>query len=126
MTLFVTLCQQWIMSKSMTDTTKTGEMNMSTTIDIAKIEENDELCGFIYTLSDGRIVQVQFSRETNRLHADYNTHKAHIDDDNEYGLNLTDLERDQFNAILRSCDLVKTKALELDAEYELLTQNEQR
>ncbi len=97
---------------------------MSTTIEISKIEENDELCGFICTLSDGRIVQVQFSRETNRLHANYNTHTAHIDDDNEYGLNLTDSERDQFNAFLRSSDLVKAKGLEIDAEYELSTQAE--
>lgn len=97
---------------------------MNTSIDIANVEYNDDLNGFIYTLTDGRIVQVQFSRQTNRLHADYNTHYAHIDDDNEYGLNLTDSERDEFNADLRSCDMIKAKRLELDAEYELSTQND--
>ena len=65
-------------------------------IEVADVEYNDGLNGYIVELKDGRIVQVQFERETNRLHADYNTYFAFIDKENDYGLDLSDEEEELF------------------------------
>lgn len=85
-------------------------------IEVADVEYNDGLNGYIVELKDGRIVQVQFERETNRLHADYNTYFAFIDRENDYGLDLSDEEEELFYDWLRNNEVIQDKIKELDAE----------
>ena len=85
-------------------------------IEVSEVEYNDGLNGYIVELKDGRIVQVQFERETNRLHADYNTYFAFIDKENDYGLDLSDEEEELFYDWLRSNEVIQAKIKELDAE----------
>lgn len=85
-------------------------------IEVADVEYNDGLNGYIVELKDGRIVQVQFERETNRLHADYNTYFAFIDRENDYGLDLSDEEEELFYDWLRNNKDIQDKIKELDAE----------
>ena len=84
-------------------------------IEVSEVEYNDDLNGFIVELKDGRIVQVQFERETNRLHADYNTYFAFIDKENDYGLDLSDEEEELFYDWLRNNEVIQDKIKELDA-----------
>lgn len=85
-------------------------------IEVSEVEYNDGLNGYIVELKDGRIVQVQFERETNRLHADYNTYFAFIDKENDYGLDLSDEEEELFYDWLRNNEVIQDKIKELDAE----------
>ena len=84
-------------------------------IEVSEVEYNDGLNGYIVELKDGRIVQVQFERETNRLHADYNTYFAFIDKENDYGLDLSDEEEELFYDWLRNNEVIQDKIKELDA-----------
>ena len=84
-------------------------------IEVADVEYNDGLNGYIVELKDGRIVQVQFERETNRLHADYNTYFAFIDKENDYGLDLSDEEEDLFYEWMSNNKDIQDKIKELDA-----------
>lgn len=85
---------------------------------IKDVDYVDEAYTFVVTLGDDRIVQVQFERETNRLHADYNTHFAHIDRQNNYGLNLNEQEEELFNDWIITCKAIQDVVKELDAQYE--------
>ena len=85
-------------------------------IEVADVEYNDGLNGYIVELKDGRIVQVQFERETNRLHADYNTYFAFIDKENDYGLDLSDEEEELFYEWMLNNKDIQDKIKELDAE----------
>ena len=85
-------------------------------IEVADVEYNDGLNGYIVELKDGRIVQVQFERETNRLHADYNTYFAFIDKENDYGLDLSDEEEELFYEWMSNNKDIQDKIKELDAE----------
>ncbi len=85
-------------------------------IEVADVEYNDGLNGYIVELKDGRIVQVQFERETNRLHADHGTYFAVIDKENNYGLDLSDEEEELFYDWLRNNEVIQDKIKELDAE----------
>ena len=85
-------------------------------IEVSEVEYNDGLNGYIVELKDGRIVQVQFERETNRLHADHGTYFAVIDKENDYGLDLSDEEEELFYDWLRSDEVIQAKIKELDAE----------
>ena len=85
-------------------------------IEVSEVEYNDDLNGFIVELKDGRIVQVQFERETNRLHADYNTYFAFIDKENDYGLDLSDEEEELFYEWMSNNKDIQDKIKELDAE----------
>ena len=84
-------------------------------IEVSEVEYNDDLNGYIVELKDGRIVQVQFERETNRLHADYNTYFAFIDKENDYGLDLSDEEEDLFYEWMSNNKDIQDKIKELDA-----------
>ena len=84
-------------------------------IEVSEVEYNDGLNGYIVELKDGRIVQVQFERETNRLHADYNTYFAFIDKENDYGLDLSDEEEDLFYEWMSNNKDIQDKIKELDA-----------
>lgn len=85
-------------------------------IEVSEVEYNDDLNGFVVELKDGRIVQVQFERESNRLDADYGTYFAVIDKENEYGLDLSEDEEDQFKEWMLSNVDIQNKIKELDAE----------
>jgi hypothetical protein len=71
------------------------------TLSIASAVYSDDLVGYQLTLTDGRFVQIQFERQTNRLHAAHGELYMVIDKENEYGLNLTDDECDQVLAWAR-------------------------
>ena len=85
---------------------------------IIDVEYVEEAFTFVVTLQNNRTVQVQFERETNRLHADYNTHFAHIDRDNEYGYDLNELEEELFIDWIKTCKEIQDVVKELDAIYE--------
>ena len=93
-----------------------SQLPQQAAIEVADVEYNDGLNGYIVELKDGRIVQVQFERETNRLHADYNTYFAFIDRENDYGLDLSDEEEELFYDWLRNNEVIQDKIKELDAE----------
>lgn len=84
-------------------------------IEVSEVEYNDDLNGFVIELKDGRTVQVQFEKETNCLHADYETHFAVIDKENDYGLDLSEDEEDQFKEWMLSNKEIQNKIKELDA-----------
>ena len=84
-------------------------------IEVADVEYNDGLNGYIVELKDGRIVQVQFERETNRLHADFGTYFAVIDKENDYGLDLSDEEGELFYEWMSNNKDIQDKIKELDA-----------
>ncbi|MDO7202813.1 hypothetical protein Q5M62_18175 [Acinetobacter baumannii] len=86
------------------------------TIEVSEVEYNDDLNGFVVELKDGRIVQVQFERETNRLDADFGTYYAVIDRENDYGLDLSDKEEAQFYEWMSNNKDVQNKVKELNAE----------
>ena len=85
-------------------------------IEVSEVEYNDDLNGFVVELNDGRIVQVQFEKESNRLDADYGTYFAVIDRENDYSLDLSDDEEDQFKEWMLSSNQIQTKIKELDAK----------
>jgi len=85
-------------------------------MNVKSSEYNDDLVGFVVELENGKTVQVQFERETNALHADYNTFSPVIDRDNEYGLNLTDEEEEAFVAWMKKDKAILAKAEELESE----------
>ena len=85
-------------------------------IEVSEVEYNDDLNGFIVELKDGRIVQVQFEKENNRLDADYGTYFAVIDKENNYGLDLSEDEEAQFKEWMLSNKTIQNKVKELDAE----------
>lgn len=85
-------------------------------IEVSEVEYNDDLNGFVVELKDGRIVQVQFEKESNRLDADFGTYFAVIDRENDYGLDLSDDEEDQFKEWMLSNNQIQTKIKELDAK----------
>lgn len=85
-------------------------------IEVSEVEYNDDLNGFVVELKDGRIVQVQFERETNRLHADHGTYFAVIDRENDYGLDLSDEEEELFYEWMSNNKDIQDKIKELDAE----------
>lgn len=86
------------------------------TIEVSEVEYNDDLNGFVVKLKDGRIVQVQFEKEINRLHADYGTYFEVVDKENDYGLNLSDDEENQFKEWMLSSIDIQNKVKELNAE----------
>jgi hypothetical protein len=86
-------------------------------IEVSDVEYNDDLNGFVVELKDGRIVQVQFEKENNRLDADYGTYFAVIDKENNYGLDLSDDEEDQFKEWMLSDNQIQTKIKELGEEW---------
>ena len=92
-----------------------SQLPQQAAIEVSEVEYNDDLNGYIVELKDGRIVQVQFERETNRLHADYNTYFAFIDKENDYGLDLSDEEEELFYDWLRNNEVIQDKIKELDA-----------
>ena len=92
-----------------------SQLPQQAAIEVADVEYNDGLNGYIVELKDGRIVQVIFERETNRLHADYNTYFAFIDKENDYGLDLSDEEEELFYDWLRNNEVIQDKIKELDA-----------
>ena len=85
-------------------------------IEVSEVEYNDDLNGFVVELKDGRIVQVQFEKESNRLDADFGTYFAVIDKENNYGLDLSDEEEELFYDWLRNNKVIQDKIKELDAE----------
>ena len=85
-------------------------------IEVLEVEYNDDLNGFVVELKDGRIVQVQFEKESNRLDADFGTYFAVIDRENDYGLDLSDEEEELFYDWLRNNEVIQAKIKELDAE----------
>ena len=93
-----------------------SQLPQQAAIEVADVEYNDGLNGYIVELKDGRIVQVQFERETNRLHADYNTYFAVIDKENNYGLDLSDEEEELFYEWMSNNKNIQDKIKELDAE----------
>ena len=82
---------------------------------IIDVDYVEEVKTFVVTLENNRTVQVQFERETNRLHADYNTHFAHIDRCNEYDYDLNELEEELFNDWIDACKQIQDVVKELDA-----------
>ena len=84
-------------------------------IEVAEVGYNDDLNGFIVELKDGRIVQVQFEKESNRLHADYGTYFAVIDKENNYGLDLSEDEEELFYEWMSNNKDIQDKIKELDA-----------
>ncbi|EPG1668744.1 hypothetical protein ACY3WP_001577 [Acinetobacter baumannii] len=92
-----------------------AQLLQDTKIEVAEVEYNDGLNGFVVELKDGRIVQVQFERETNRLDADFGTYYAVIDRENDYGLDLSDKEEAQFYEWMSNNKDVQDKVKELDA-----------
>ena len=78
-------------------------------IEVAEVEYNDDLNGFVVELKDGRIVQVQFEKESNRLDADFGDYFAVIDKENEYGLDLSDEEEDRFKEWMLSNNQIQSK-----------------
>ena len=77
------------------------------------LEWDGDLVGFIATLSNGKIVQIQFELETSALHADCGTYYPHIDYCNSYGLDLTDDETKIVNHLIQANRTILQKALEL-------------
>ena len=93
-----------------------SQLPQQAAIEVADVEYNDGLNGYIVELKDGRIVQVQFERETNRLHADFGTYFAVIDKENDYGLDLSDEEEELFYEWMLNNKDIQDKIKELDAE----------
>lgn len=85
-------------------------------IEVSEVEYNDDLKGFVVELKDGRTIQVQFEKESNRLDADFGTYFAVIDRENDYGLDLSDEEEELFYDWLRNNEVIQAKIKELDAE----------
>lgn len=67
---------------------------------IVSLEWNGFLKGFVATLNDGRTVNVQFDKNTDRLDACFGMHKAVIDKQNDEDFSLTDDEESEFLALL--------------------------
>lgn len=81
-----------------------------------ELEYNDNLEGFIATLENGKIVQIQYELETNKLHADYHTFYPVIDKENDYGFNLSDDEEEAFIKWMKEDKLIKNAGKMLDKE----------
>ena len=77
-------------------------------IKFKNVEFNEYLNGFVVTLSDERIVQVQFEIEENCLSADFGMYSALIDETNDYGLDLSDEEKEMFLVELKNNKEVKS------------------
>lgn len=74
---------------------------------IVDVEYVDDAYTFVVKLENNRTVQVQFERETNRLHADYGTYHAHIDRVNDYGYDLNEEEEELFKDWILTCNKIK-------------------
>ena len=100
-----------------------GNLKEVNKMEIKSIERNDDLQGFIVTLSNNKIVQIQYELNTNRLDADHNTHYPVIDKQNDYGYNLTAREEEKFEAWMhaqwiKTGTQIREYAEELDSKYE--------
>lgn len=93
-----------------------SQLPQETKIEVSEVEYNDDLNGFVVELKDGRIVQVQFEKESNRLDADFGTYFAVIDKENNYGLDLSDEEEELFYEWMSNNKDIQDKIKELDAE----------
>jgi hypothetical protein len=80
--------------------------------EVVSIEYNDDLNGFICELENGKVVQVQFYKNCNALHADFGEFYAHIDLVNDYGFNLDEKEIELFKIFMRTNEQIKAKAQE--------------
>lgn len=74
---------------------------------IVDVEYVDDVYTFVITLENKRTVQVQFEKETNRLHADYGTYYAHIDRVNDYGYDLNEEEEELFKDWILTCKQIQ-------------------
>ncbi|MEB3754888.1 hypothetical protein [Acinetobacter sp. MD2(2019)] len=84
---------------------------------IIDVDFVEEAMTFVVEIQDKRIVQVQFDRNTNRLDANFNTHTAHIDKENDYDYDLNELEEALFTDWIRTCKQIQDVVDQLDAEY---------
>lgn len=75
---------------------------------------NSDLVGYVITLNDNRIVQVQFELNENALHGDYNTYSACIDKQNDYSLDLTDEEEEFIIDYIKNNKEIRNKEIELN------------
>jgi hypothetical protein len=64
---------------------------------IKNVKWHDELDGWIITLTDNRVIQIQYKKVENKLDADYNRFWPKIDKENEYGLSITEEEEKEIN-----------------------------
>lgn len=71
-------------------------------IKIIEKKWNDDLVGFECLLNNNKKIQVQFEIESNRLHGGYGLHYPILDQQNEYGLNLTSDEHDQVIKLIKN------------------------
>ena len=93
---------------------------------IKSIERNDDLRGFIVTLSNNKVVQIQFELNTNQLDANCDTHCPTIDKENDYGYNLTYREEEKFELWMNEQLSKKgTQIREYSDELDLKYQEEQ-
>lgn len=77
-----------------------------TTLSIKKMEFNEDLEGFILTISNGKTVDIQLEIESNRLHADYDTHCAIINKTDDY-YDLNDEEEKQVEELISENEEIK-------------------
>jgi hypothetical protein len=91
---------------------------MINTLELTDIEWDDNLVGFVITLIDNRIIQIQYELQTNRLHGDFGTHFAHIDKVNDYGLDLSDDEEEFIKDYIKHNKEIIRKGIELDKQIE--------
>lgn len=80
---------------------------------IKDVDYNVDLRGFVITLNDDRTVQVQFEKETNKLHGSYGLHYPQIH--KEYSAEITEEEKKE---ILANKEILKY-VNELD-EYDFI------
>lgn len=85
-----------------------------TVLEIKHIEWNEGLCGFVITIQDDRIVQVQFDKITDGMDGRFGQYRAHVDTVNDYVYDLTDLERELFDDWLRVSDIILNEEDELE------------
>jgi hypothetical protein len=85
-------------------------------MNVTNLEFNDDLVGFVVTLDNRKIVQVQFDLNQNRPDANYGTYYPVIDTQNEYGLDLTNEEHNEFTKWMRKNPEILAKASELEAQ----------
>jgi hypothetical protein len=88
--------------------------DIKSVLKVVDVDFVDEALTFVVTLAGNRTVQVQFERETNKLHADYNTHFAHIDRCSNYGYDLNEFEESLFNDWILTCKQIQDVVQELD------------
>lgn len=79
---------------------------------------NEDLMGYIATLSNNKIVQIQFEKNTNRLHADFGNFYAIIDKQNDYEYCLTSDEELAVRKLITCNKEIRAKEIELDNQIE--------